>query len=80
MCCQVQVTEVKTGLGTGGQSGLPPGPAPAPAPGRTATAGVTIPSSIGSGGISFFDSLSTLPGISVPSEEGSGVLAVTGAC
>lgn len=42
--------------------------------------GVTFPSSAGSGGSSFFDFLSTLPRISVPSEEGSRVLAVTGAC
>lgn len=48
--------------------------------GRRRLLGVTIPSSVGLGAISLFDSLSTLPRISVPSEEGSRVLAVTGAC
>lgn len=48
--------------------------------GRRGLLGVTIPSAAGLGAISLFDSLSTLPRISVPSEEGSRVLAVTGAC
>ena len=42
--------------------------------------GVTIPPFTGLGAISLFDSLSTLPRTSVPSEEGSRELAVTGAC
>lgn len=64
------------------QEDSPPGPAPAHGVGeggQEVSLG-HLNSLHGLGAISLFDSLSTLPRTSVPSEEGSRELAVTRAC